>query len=82
MVFAGNVDALSKRAGVHIDGLLGQDVLRHFKQISIIHLDHPSGTVTFLSTFQLPYCLKTRIRTCSSKLCVAEVRHFRWKHPR
>jgi hypothetical protein len=34
-VFARNVDALSKRAGVHIDGPLDQDVLRHFKQISI-----------------------------------------------
>lgn len=39
-VFAGNVDDLSRVIGVHCDGLLGEDVLRHFHSIRIDYKKH------------------------------------------
>lgn len=34
-VYAGNVDALAERTGEKCDGLIGQDILRHFKSVKI-----------------------------------------------
>lgn len=34
-VYAGNVDTLTQRTGRKCDGLIGQDILRHFKSVKI-----------------------------------------------
>lgn len=39
-VFVMNLDAVSKRLGVRVDGLLGQDLLRGFQTVTIDYKNH------------------------------------------